>query len=110
VTHCRWSKLRIKEFELAFDGLERQAAGVFRLQSHGSSWQAAGMATKSNPSKNPAAVALGRLGGLKGGPARRDRGRKVLPKRRSDGWRNILRPSDGSWGMPMRCFNGAALE
>jgi len=28
------------------------------------------MATKSNPSKNPAAVALGRLGGLRGGPAR----------------------------------------
>jgi hypothetical protein len=27
------------------------------------------MATKSNPNKNPAAVALGRLGGLKGGPA-----------------------------------------
>jgi len=29
-----------------------------------------GMATKSTTSKNPAAVALGRLGGLKGGPAR----------------------------------------
>jgi hypothetical protein len=27
------------------------------------------MATKAKPSKNPAAVALGRLGGLKGGPA-----------------------------------------
>ena len=40
----------------------------FGLQSGDVSWQAAGMATKSQ--KNPAAVALGRLGGLKGGPAR----------------------------------------
>jgi len=30
--------------------------------------------------KNPAAVALGRLGGLKGGPARRD---KLTPEERS---------------------------
>jgi hypothetical protein len=28
------------------------------------------MATKTKQSKNPAAVALGRLGGMKGGPAR----------------------------------------
>jgi hypothetical protein len=27
------------------------------------------MATKTKPNKNPAAVALGRLGGLRGGPA-----------------------------------------
>ena len=40
---------------------------IFGLQSGDVSWQAAGMATKSK--KNPAAVALGRLGGLKGGPA-----------------------------------------
>jgi hypothetical protein len=31
------------------------------------------------PEKNPAAVALGKLGGLKGGPAR---ARKLSPKRR----------------------------
>ena len=60
--------LRIEEFEPAFDGLEGEEAGGFSLQSHAGSWQAAGMATKSK--KNPAAVALGRLGGLKGGPAR----------------------------------------
>lgn len=28
---------------------------------------------KTQPDKNPAAVALGRLGGLKGGPARKDK-------------------------------------
>ena len=39
----------------------------FRFQSDSGSWQAADMAIES--SKNPAAVALGRLGGLKGGPA-----------------------------------------
>jgi len=33
------------------------------------------------PPKNPAAVALGRLGGLKGGPAR---ARKLSKKRRSE--------------------------
>ena len=42
---------------------------TFGLQSDFVSWQAGGMANKK-PSKNPAAVALGRLGGLKGGPAR----------------------------------------
>ena len=40
------------------------------LQSGDGPWQAAGVATKSKPNKNPAAVALGRLGGLKGGVAR----------------------------------------
>lgn len=35
----------------------------------------------SKPAKNPAAVALGRLGGLKGGKARADR---LSPKKRSD--------------------------
>jgi hypothetical protein len=43
------------------------------------------MAKRSHPkdklSKNPAAVALGRLGGLKGGPAR---AAKLTPKQRSD--------------------------
>jgi hypothetical protein len=42
------------------------------LHSRIVAWQDGPMATKSkpNPNKNPAAVALGRLGGLKGGPAR----------------------------------------
>ena len=35
---------------------------------------------KAPPEKNPAAVALGRLGGLKGGKARAD---KLTPKKRS---------------------------
>jgi hypothetical protein len=35
---------------------------------------------KATPAKNPAAVALGRLGGLKGGKAR---ARKLSPKKRS---------------------------
>ena len=35
---------------------------------------------KAPPAKNPAAVALGRLGGLKGGKARME---KLTPKRRS---------------------------
>jgi len=43
------------------------------------------MAKRSHPknkaTKNPAAVALGRLGGLKGGPAR---AAKLTAKRRSD--------------------------
>lgn len=37
------------------------------------------------PAKNPAAVALGRLGGLKGGPARK---KKLSAKRRSEIARN----------------------
>jgi len=36
---------------------------------------------KNNPPKNPAAVALGRLGGLKGGPAR---AKKLSKKTRSE--------------------------
>jgi len=43
------------------------------------------MAKRSHPknkvAKNPAAVALGKLGGLKGGPAR---AAKLTPKQRSD--------------------------
>jgi len=38
-------------------------------------------ATEEQPPKNPAAVALGRLGGLKGGPAR---AKKLTKKRRSE--------------------------
>lgn len=37
-------------------------------------------ASESIPQKNPAAVALGRLGGIKGGPAR---AKSLSPKRRS---------------------------
>jgi hypothetical protein len=40
-----------------------------QLQFHSPSCHDAGMA-KAKSKKNPAAVALGRLGGLKGGPAR----------------------------------------
>jgi hypothetical protein len=43
---------------------------TFGLQSDFVSWQDGGMASDANSKKNPAAVALGRLGGLKGGPAR----------------------------------------
>lgn len=38
-------------------------------------------ATEDQPTKNPAAVALGRLGGLKGGPARK---KKLSAKRRKE--------------------------
>jgi hypothetical protein len=48
------------------DGTE----SAFGLQSDSDSWQDAGMASDLKSKKNPAAVALGRLGGLKGGPAR----------------------------------------
>jgi hypothetical protein len=37
---------------------------------HPGLWQAGGMASDAKSKKNPAAVALGRLGGLRGGPAR----------------------------------------
>ena len=37
--------------------------------------------TAEKPEKNPAAVELGRLGGLKGGPAR---ARKLTPERRRE--------------------------
>jgi hypothetical protein len=43
---------------------------LFSLQTHGYSWQDGGMANDTKSKKNPAAVALGRLGGLRGGPAR----------------------------------------
>jgi hypothetical protein len=43
---------------------------LFGLQSECGSWHNAGMANDANTNKNPAAVALGRLGGLMGGPAR----------------------------------------
>jgi len=38
-------------------------------------------ATKEEPTKNPAAVSLGKLGGLKGGPAR---AKKLSSKRRKE--------------------------
>jgi len=40
---------------------------LFSLQTHGYSWQDGGMANDTKSKKKPAAVALGRLGGLKGG-------------------------------------------
>jgi hypothetical protein len=43
---------------------------IFGLQKYPSSCHAADMASDAKPKKNPAAVALGRLGGLKGGAAR----------------------------------------
>jgi len=48
---------------------------TFGLQSDFVSWQDAGMAINK---KNPAAVALGRLGGLRGGPARTAIGEKAV--------------------------------
>lgn len=42
--------------------------------------------------KNPAAVALGRLGGLKGGPARKE---KLSPKRRKQ---IALKAAQARWG------------
>jgi hypothetical protein len=41
----------------------------FGLQSDSGSWHDPDMANDANSKKNPAAVALGRLGGLKGGKA-----------------------------------------
>jgi hypothetical protein len=43
---------------------------IFGLQKYPSSCHAADMASDAKPKKNPAAVALGRLGGLKGGAVR----------------------------------------
>lgn len=43
--------------------------------------QATGEVVPQEPEKNPAAVALGRLGGLKGGKARAD---ALTPKKRSE--------------------------
>jgi hypothetical protein len=43
--------------------------------------QATGKEEEKKPDKNPAAVSLGRLGGLKGGKARAE---KLSPKRRID--------------------------
>ena len=40
-----------------------------------------GQIAKDNPEKNPAAVALGRLGGLKGGKAR---AKKLTPERKKE--------------------------
>jgi hypothetical protein len=43
---------------------------LFGLQSGSGSCHAADMASDAKIKKNPATVALGRLGGLRGGPAR----------------------------------------
>jgi len=45
------------------------------------------MATEAKFKKNPAAVALGRLGGLKGGPAR---AAKMTPEQRSAAGRKAV--------------------
>lgn len=50
--------------------------------------QAPGPEKSDEPAKNPAAVALGRLGGLKGGKAR---AAKMTPKERSDAARKAAR-------------------
>lgn len=47
---------------------------------------------RESPAKNPAAVALGRLGGLKGGPAR---AKKLTKKQRSESARNA---ANARWG------------
>lgn len=46
--------------------------------------------------KNPAAVALGKLGGLKGGKARAD---KLSPKRRKE---IALKAANARWGKPVK--------
>lgn len=46
------------------------------------------------PEKNPAAVALGRLGGLKGGKARAD---KLSPKKRSE---IAKKAAEARWNKP----------
>jgi len=50
--------------------LVRVESWQFALQSHMCSFYAAGMANDLKSKKNSAAVVLGRLGGLRGGPAR----------------------------------------
>jgi len=47
---------------------------------------------KIQPEKNPAAVALGRLGGLKGGKARAD---SLTPERRKE---IAVKAAQGRWG------------
>ena len=64
--------------ELAFD-IVQQATG----QTH---------PDKTPPDKNPAAVALGRLGGLKGGPAR---AKKLSKKKRREIAKNA---AQARWG------------
>ena len=49
-------------------------------------------ADKDQPEKNPAAVALGRLGGLKGGKARAE---KLSPKKRSQ---IAKKAAEARWG------------
>lgn len=49
---------------------------------------ATGEITEPKPEKNPAAVELGRLGGLKGGPARAS---KLTPERRKDIAQNAIK-------------------
>jgi hypothetical protein len=53
--------------------------------------------TKPNQGKNPAAVALGRQGGLKGGRARAD---KMTPEQRSAAAKHAARMR---WGTEPRC-------
>ena len=50
----------------------------FSIQPLNSSWHDSGMATKTKSKKNPAALALGWLGGLKGGPARTARAFQLM--------------------------------
>jgi hypothetical protein len=51
------------------NNVNRSAQPKLGLQSELEAWQDWLMATKLKPAKNPAAVALGRLGGLRGGKA-----------------------------------------
>jgi hypothetical protein len=54
------------------------------------------MSEKPTESKNPAAVALGRLGGLKGGNARRD---ALTPEQRKD---SAKKAADARWRKPKK--------
>ena len=57
--------------------------------------------TEPKPEKNPAAVALGRLGGLKGGKARaqnlsKRKRREIAHKAAKARWSNIKKPERGA--------------
>lgn len=57
-----------------------QDLNILAAQIVGAATEPAKQPTRKKPKKNPAAVALGRLGGLKGGKARAD---KLSAKRRT---------------------------
>jgi hypothetical protein len=73
---------RFRLYTLDFRLLRQPARPIFRLYGKAEMWDIPGMARMK---KNAAAVALGRLGGLKGGKAR---ARKLTAKQRRASARN----------------------